>query len=132
MAKTNKTEVEYRLYIFPKYDELKKKVATVFHLETMEEFSNFNYVIIVKEKVQGKTIQFDIHGLKTPKIALPAFGPATFTQEYENLHGRYNFLITKLDGEANEFELNISKKEITVEKSPRRKFVEINVTDSMR
>lgn len=125
MPKRKKSPTEYRLFVFPSHSEVAKKQGIVFRLETVKEFSNFSYAIAVEERLMENTISWKIHGLRSPRISLPATGPATFVKKYENLKGLYLFTITKLDGEENTFTLNVSEQKVSVVKAPRQAFLEI-------
>jgi hypothetical protein len=125
MPKRKKSQTEYRLFVFPSHSEVAKKQGIVFRLETAKEFSNFSYAITVEERLTDKTISWKIHGLRSPRIGLPATGPATFVKKYENLKGLYLFTIAKLDGEENTFTLNVLEQKVSIVKAPRQAFLEI-------
>lgn len=125
MRKRKKSLIEYRLLISRSYSEASRKLGIVFRLETVKEFSSFNYAIAVEEQLTGNTIIWKIHGLRSPAISLPATGPATFVKKYEDLKGSYLFTITKLDGAENTFTLDIFEQKVSVVKAPRQKFLEI-------
>lgn len=120
-----KNQLEYRLFIVPTYDEVSKKWSTLFRLETVQEFSAFQYEIAVEEKVAERRIEWRVRGLRSPAINLPHSGPAVFTRTYNNLRGKYHFIIRRYDGTENEFILNIENEEISLLKSPKEKFLEI-------
>ncbi len=125
MRKKKKPNLEYRLFILPAFDEVRRKHSTLFRLETVKEFSTFNYEIVMDTKVADRKIIWNIHGLRSPAMSLPHFGAATFTRHYEDLRGKYEFMITKLDGAENAFTLNLTEQKVTVTKSPRQRFIEI-------
>lgn len=117
--------IEYNLLMTLKYKEHEKKAITNFKLRTVSEFSYFRYEIIVESIIHNRTIQFDIHGLRAPQVAIPSSGPAIFTTEIETVNGRYTLIITKSNKKENRFTINIKKNNIIVEESPENKFVEI-------
>ncbi len=121
--KKKKNTVEFLLFISPQYDETRRKETTLFLLETTKEFSTFKYSIVVKETVQDKTLRFEILGLKTPEVTMPAFGPARKKITIDDLHGTYDVVVTKLDGMENHFTLKVSKRGVAVDFQPAGKFV---------
>ena len=125
MKKRKEAHIEYRLFVFPSYKEVTRKATTTFRLQTTEQFSNFSYEIVVKDKVEEKKLSWSIHGLRSPAVSLPSSGPAIFKKEYENLKGVHDFIITKLDGEENVFSLSLAENKIAILKSPKRPFVDI-------
>jgi hypothetical protein len=125
MQKKKKSPIEYRLLISRSHGEVTRKQEIVFRLETVKEFSSFNYAIAVEERLTGNTIAWKIHGLRSPAISLPAIGPATFVKKYEDLKGLYLFTITKLDGAENTFTLDVVERKVSVIKAPKHKFIEI-------
>jgi len=120
-----KQKLEYRVYVFPIYDEGSRKRSTLFRLETVEEFSAFQYEIAVEEKTADRRIEWKIRGLRSPAVTLPGTGPATFTKDYESLKGQYEFALRKLDGRENIFTLEIGEQRVSVLKAPRERFVEV-------
>ncbi|MDI6765575.1 MAG: hypothetical protein QME52_01930 [Bacteroidota bacterium] len=120
--------VEYRLLITLKYEEREKKAVTYFTLKTVQEFSYFSYEIIVEPVIHDRTVQFNIHGLRAPRVTIPSAGPATFITKFEKLDGRYFLIISKNDKRVNRFTVNIKKNSIVVEENPTNKFIEI-ITD---
>ena len=120
-----KFSIEYRLLITPKYKEREKKTVILAALRTVNEFTNFLYEIIVQDSVVDHNLHLKIHGLRAPQVTLPGTGPAVFNKEYEDLSGKFNVIVSKLGREENVFVVNISKEKITIEKSPKEKFVEI-------
>jgi hypothetical protein len=125
MRKKKKSQLEFRLFVYPTYNETTRKWATAFRLQTIEQFSNFTYEIVVKDTVREKTISWSIRGLQSPTVHLPGSGPASFMKEYENLKGVYEFVISKLDGAENAFTLRVASDEVAILNSPKTPFVEI-------
>ena len=120
-----KFPIEYRILITPRYKEREKEMVTAVVMRTVNEFTNFRYEIVVEPKLEDHLLRLNIHGLRAPQVTLPGSGPAIFEVEYNNLHGMYDVVVSKLDREENAFSVNISNDNIVVEKSPRKKFVEI-------
>lgn len=117
--------IEYRALITQRYNEREKQTVTVFALRTVNEFTNFRYEIVVLPELFDQTIRLNIHGLRTPQVALPGSGPAMCEVEYRNLDGVYTLIVSKLDRGENNFEVSISGKHITIDKTPQEKFVEV-------
>ena len=120
-----KFPIEYRLLITPKYKEREKETVTLVALRTVNEFTNFLYEIVVVPEFSDRTLRLNIHGLRAPQVTLPGSGPAKFRSEYNNLHGRYTVIVSKLNREENSYEVSVSKESVVIEKSPRKKFVDL-------
>ena len=117
--------IEYRLLLTPKYDEHTQKKVTRLALRTVTEFSSFRYEILVDESLVDKTLRLNIHGLRAPRMTLPAMGPATFEKEYPDLTGRYTLVVSKLEREETSFVVHISEDRVTIEKAPQKTFVDV-------
>jgi hypothetical protein len=100
MAKKKRAS-EYKLFIFRGIDDETKQPAVVFLVQTVKQFVNFNYQVLLDSKVKEKRIELSVRGLQAPEIALPAIGPATGTVELPNLVGHYTLRIRKLGREVN-------------------------------
>lgn len=122
--------IEYRVLIMPQWKEREKEHVTLIAIRTITEFTNFRYDIVVEPQLTDSTLRLNIHGLRAPQVTLPGSGPAIFQAEYGNLHGRYDVVISKLDREENVFSVNIGVDHVSVEKSPRKKFVEVVTEES--
>ena len=79
--------VEFRLFLSTKLDEREKKYKTVVELQTVQEFSNFRYKIVVQDTVEENILRLNIHGLHAPQPILPATAVAVFRKEYPELTG---------------------------------------------
>ncbi len=123
-----KFPIEYRVLITPQYHEREKETFTLIALRTVSEFTNFRYEIVVHPSIEDHTIRLNIQGLRAPQVSLPESGPAVFETEYNNLSGQYDVIISKLGREENVFSISISDAQVIVEKSPRKKFVEVVTT----
>ncbi|HYQ86840.1 MAG TPA: hypothetical protein VES59_06315 [Bacteroidota bacterium] len=120
-----KFPIEYRLLISHRFKERVGKTVTLLALRTVNEFTSFRYEIVAALEVSGQTIRLKIHGLRAPQVTIPGTGPAQFEAEHEQLRGLYTVAISKLDREENVFSVRFSGDAVTVESSPRNKFVEI-------
>jgi hypothetical protein len=94
MAHT-KQPIEYRLLVRPTYDETLKKDGVLFLLETSKQFTNFSYVIDVKDDVEGGAVVWTLHGLRAPSMNMPATGTAQFKKVYFDLPKAVNFTLVK-------------------------------------
>ena len=117
--------VEFRLLVVPRYKEREKKFVTVIELQTVQEFSNFRYDIVVQDTVEDDVLYLNIRGLRAPQPIMPAVGPALFRKEYADLVKVRKIIVTKIDGEKNSFLVSISRKDVKVKRSPPEKFVEL-------
>jgi hypothetical protein len=72
-------------------------------------------------------LHYAILGLKAPHLSLPASGSARFVREYENLKGKYEIVVERLDRTTNAFTVNITQKQIKILKSPKTPFIELIV-----
>ncbi len=122
---TPKFPLEYRLLIVPVWHEREREHTTLIAMRTINEFSTFRYEIVVQPELKDHTLRLSIHGLRAPQVSLPGSGPAVFRTEFKNLDGRYEIVISKLDRQVNVFTVMISKDTVSVEKSPKEKFIEI-------
>jgi len=126
-----KSTIEYRLSIIPSYSEQKKKRYLLFVLETVREFSSFQYDLVVDEKMNSNTITLKIQGLKPHPLTMPGFGSAQFRKEYYGLRGTYTLNIIRQDRAKNQFRIHVSGKKVEIVKGVlKRKFVEVGVTES--
>ncbi len=117
--------IEYRLFIAPGYNERTKEYYTFVALRTVTEFRSFHYEIVVEPELTGNVLTLAIHGLRAPQITIPGSGSAEFSAELKEMKGSFTVIISKLRKEENTFTVNISRKGVIVEKSPKTKFVEI-------
>jgi len=117
--------IEFRLLVVPRYKEREKKFVTVIELQTVQEFSNFRYDIVVQDTVEDDVLYLNIRGLRAPQPIMPAVGPALFRKEYADLVRVRKIIVTKIDGEKNSFLVSISRKDVKVKRNPPEKFVEL-------
>ena len=94
MAQKKQT-IEYRLLVQPAYDETLQKQGVLFLLETAKQFTNFSYVIDVKDDVDGKNILWTLRGLRAPSMNMPATGTAQFHKIYFDLPMTVHFTLVK-------------------------------------
>jgi hypothetical protein len=131
MAKTRHKGVEYRMLIQPTYDETLKKSGTMFLIETVKQFSNFSYEVVVEEVLEGKQLIWSLHGLRAPELLMPSFGGAQFRKVYYDLKGTYVFILKKIDGGVNEFHVKILPSSVTLQHGPDTPFVSFYTSEKL-
>jgi hypothetical protein len=125
--KPKKKAFEYLLIVSQKYDELKKKQFNIFHLQTVQEFTNFRYELVVEEKIKPHEIKYKIVGIDTPHLLIPGGGHAFYEKSYPQLSGEYKIEIVNLDGISNVFIVKFSKDKIKLVDSQQKSFVDIEI-----
>lgn len=116
-------EPEYSLHVFHHYDERIRKVVQVFLVQTVKEFTSFNYEILLDIAVQERDIRMKILGLRTTALTMPGVGPAQGRRDFTGLSGSYQLRIAKLDGETNEFQVELSASAVSIKGSPLTPFI---------
>jgi len=117
---------EYSLHVFHYFDERVRKVLQVFLVQTVKEFTSFNYEILLDVAIQDRTIQMKILGLRTTPLIMPGVGPARGRRDFTNLHGSYQLNVFKLDGETNEFQVNLTPSSISISGTPASPFITVS------
>ena len=121
--KKKKRDPEYALHVFHHFDERARKVLQVFLVQTTKEFTSFNYEILLDVAVQNKAIHLKILGLQTTPLLMPAAGPARGRRDFTDLAGSYVLNIMKLDGEMNEFQLDVTPSNLVIKGAPAAPFI---------
>ena len=116
-------EPEYSLHVFHHYDERTRRTLQVFLVQTIKEFTSFNYEILLEAGVQERAIHLKILGLRTTPLIMPGVGPARGRRDFTNLRGSYDLDVMKLDGETNQFHLDVSSSKIVVKGTPLHPFI---------
>jgi hypothetical protein len=117
---------EYSLHIFHHFDDRVRKVLQVFLVQTVKEFTSFNYEILLDVALHDRTIQLKILGLRTTALTMPGAGPAQGRKDFTDLDGIYQLNVVKLDGETNEFQINLSSSRIVISGSPETPFITVS------
>ncbi|MFH0989063.1 MAG: hypothetical protein V1799_03495 [bacterium] len=117
---------EYILNIFPYTIEWKNKQTTLFVMQTLSEFTNFNYQILIDSQLKERLISIKILGLRTTALLMPGVGAARGYFDFPNLKGKYSVKIEKLDGEVNEYTLHIKPDRITLSEPPPSAFIHLS------
>ncbi|MBI3585705.1 MAG: hypothetical protein HY088_01080 [Ignavibacteriales bacterium] len=126
MATKRQKEPEYTLNIFRHREERTNTTGIVFLVQTVKEFTNFKYEILLNGGLKGKSFELNILGLRTTPLIMPGVGPAIGRKDFPNLKGSYALVVTKLDGETNQFQLELSAQKITVKKAPPQVFIRVS------
>ena len=106
--------VEYRLVVQPVLDDAARKSGVMFLLETIKQFGNFNYEIVVNEAFDGRTLLWTLHGLRAPELAMPSSGSAQFRKVHFDLPGRFHFVMRKSDGSEGTFDCESRGRRIAI------------------
>ena len=114
---------EYSLHVFRHFDERVRKDLQVFLVQTTKEFTSFNYEILLDVAVQDRAIHLKILGLQTTSLLMPSVGPARGRRDFTDLAGSYVLKIKKLDGEMNEFQLDVSPSKLDIKGAPASPFI---------
>lgn len=134
-----KQSIEYRLLVQPTFDASVNKEGILFLLETSKQFTNFSYVIDVKETVAGTTIVWKLHGLRAPSMNMPSTGTAQYSKVYFDLGKEMEFTLVKNEKVTASTTLNFSRSSVKTSNSivrflkiytDEREFVNNRVTDA--
>ena len=131
MAKKKHKGIEYRMLIQATYDETLKRHGTSFLIETVKQFSNFSYEIVVDEKWTDNQLSWVLHGLRAPELLMPSFGGAQYRKVYFDLKGEYIFTLKKIDGEFNEITLKILPTSVAVKNFVGMPFVSVYSSETL-
>jgi hypothetical protein len=119
---------EYTLHVFHQVDERTRKALQVFLVQTIKEFTSFNYEILLDASMDGRALELKILGLRTTPLIMPGVGPARGRRDFTGLRGSYDLSVMKPDGETNEFRLGITPSHITVEGTLPHPFIIVSNT----
>jgi hypothetical protein len=117
---------EYSLHVFHHLDERTHRALQVFLVQTIKEFTSFNYEILLDAVMRERLIQLKILGLRTTPLIMPGVGPATGHRDFTNLRGSYNLIVMKLDGETNDFQVDVAPSQIEIQGSPAHPFITVS------
>ncbi|MDP1676558.1 MAG: hypothetical protein Q8L88_06795 [Bacteroidota bacterium] len=92
---TKNQSIEYRLLVRPTFDSTVNKEGILFLLETSKQFTNFSYVIDVKETILGRKIVWTLRGLRAPSMNMPSTGAAQYSNIYFDLDNKIDFMLVK-------------------------------------
>ena len=123
MAAKQKIELEYRLLVVPAFDETLQRHGTLFLVETVKQFTNFNYQILIEDVLKRHAVTWKIHGLSAPAMSMPAVGGARFEKIYFDLSGIVHFTLIKKDGQENTVTVKVSPTGVKLVEMPPHPFV---------
>lgn len=116
---------EYSLHVFHRFDERIRKVLQIFLVQTVKEFTSFNYEILLDVAVQDRAIQMKILGLRTTPLIMPGVGPARGRRDFTELRGSYQLNVIKLNGETNEFQVELTPSSVSITGAPASPFITV-------
>jgi hypothetical protein len=105
--------IEYRLLVHHTYDETLKKPGVLFLLETSKQFTNFSYRIAVKERFDGKHLEWTLHGLQAPSMNMPETGTAQFSTVYFDAPRTIEFTLIKKEKIRTSVMIKVLKHSVT-------------------
>ncbi len=134
-----KAVIEYKCKSYFRWDEAKRKQFCVLLLETVKEFSTFNYFITTTININKNNIDIVIAGLTSKQNYYTEVCPARSEILLENLFGNYTVNIIKQDGSINSavYDFNLYMKKITLieeflpKKKNNRKFCEFSESNNL-
>lgn len=121
--KKKQHDPEYSLHVFHHFDERTHRTLQVFLVQTIKEFTSFNYEILLDAALREKAIHLKILGLRTTPLIMPGIGPARGQRDFTDLRGAYELNVIKLDGETNQFHLDVATSRITVKGEHTHPFI---------
>lgn len=116
-------EPDYTLNVFHHKDKETNVRSVVFLVQTTKVFVSFQYDILLQAKQEGDAVHIKVQGLHAPELLMPGSGPARGRLEFPHLHGRYKVIVSKQDRTVNAFEIDISKDDVKLLKSPEHPFI---------
>jgi hypothetical protein len=124
--KKKQHDPEYALHVFHHFDERTRRTLQIFLVQTIKEFTSFNYEILLDAALREKEIHLKILGLRTTPLIMPGIGPAEGRRDFTDLRGAYELNVIKLDGETNQFHLDVATSRITVKGNPSHPFITVS------
>jgi len=120
-----KTEIEFEVRFFFKYDGALRKQFYVIFINTIKEFSYLNYEVAVEVARNKDVIDISLQGLNMKHSYLVEPRSAYKELLFEDLYGEYTINLIKQDGSINTaiLNFNIFRKEMVLvaEKIPSKK-----------
>jgi len=126
--KKKQHDPEYSLHVFHYYDDQTRRELQVFLVQTVKEFTSFTYEILLDAVMRERLIQLKILGLRTTPLIMPGVGPAKGHRDFTNLRGSYSLSVIKLDGETNDFQVDVTATQISIKGNPAHPFILISNT----
>jgi hypothetical protein len=119
---------EYSLNVFHYFDDRTRRELQIFLVQTIKEFTSFNYEILLDAVLRERLIQLKILGLRTTPLIMPGVGPAKGLRDFSNLQGTYSLSVIKLDGETNDFQVDVTPTRIAIQGNPAHPFIIVSST----
>lgn len=119
---------EYSLHVFHHFDERTRRSLQVFLVQTIKEFTSFGYEILLDAVLRERLIQLKILGLRTTPLIMPGVGPAKGYRGFTNLKGSYVLSVIKLDGETNDFQVDVTPSHMGIKGDPAHPFILVSNT----
>jgi hypothetical protein len=126
--KKKQRDPEYSLNVFHYYDERTRRALQVFLVQTIKEFTSFNYEILLDAVLRERLIQLKILGLRTTPLIMPGVGPAKGRRDFAKLQGLYSLSVIKLNGETNDYEVEVAPTQIDIRGNPAHPFIIVSNT----
>jgi hypothetical protein len=109
--------IEYRLLVQHTYDDTLKKPGILFLIETTKQFTNFSYRINIRDRFDGRNLQWTLHGLQAPSMNMPESGTAQFSTVYFDAPRTIHFTLIKNDAVQATAEITILKTSVKASQS---------------
>lgn len=129
-VRPEKKEFEYELTITKEYDSLLDKNFIQFEFVTTKEFMNFQYKVVVYEKVDltKNKIEFNVEGLSAPILSLSQTGIASYKYKLYDFNTKeYELVLLNHAKRKNLYRFKAMKNNIKILKAPAsNKFIKVN------
>ncbi|MAT40125.1 MAG: hypothetical protein CL946_11035 [Ectothiorhodospiraceae bacterium] len=112
----DKGPIEYYLLIAPAFNVEKQRECLRFTFQTNEEFHHFRYYIAIEHSIEDKKITFNLKGLKSAGMDMPAVGRAESNVDMFDLAGEYEVEVFKPGDIKNDFTIYVRSNKPKVSK----------------
>ena len=130
-VRPEKKEFEYELMITKEHDDMLEKNYVKFEFVTTKEFMNFQYKVVVYEKVDmaKNKIEFNVEGLSAPILSLSQAGIASYVYKlYDYNSKEYELVLFNHEKRKNLYKFKVMKHNIKILKAPAsNKFIKVNI-----
>ena len=129
-VRPEKKEFEYELTITKEHDALQDTNFIQFEFVTTKEFMNFQYKVVVYEKVDlaKNKIEFNVEGLSAPILSLSQTGIASYKYKLYDFNTKeYELVLLNHAKRKNLYRFKAMKNNIKILKAPAsNKFIKVN------
>ncbi len=129
-VRPEKKEFEYELTITKEHDALQDKNFIQFEFITTKEFMNFQYKVVVYEKIDltKNKIEFNVEGLSAPILSLSQTGIASYKYKLYDFNTKeYELVLLNHAKRKNLYKFKVMKNNIKILKAPAsNKFIKVN------